>query len=209
MERDYPEDLGPIVDFHGHLCPGLLIGYRASKAGLARLGIERARDEEVVAVVENDACGVDAVQYLTGATFGKGNLIFKDLGKHAFSFFSRDRDKSVRVVLQPQAIDDETRGEIRRRLAAATTAEERAEAEQKMAAARERAIESLLAKADDELFWFKAVQGELPAPARVLPAIICDHCGEGVMESRVAMRQGHCVCLTCAAQLDAEDAPTP
>jgi formylmethanofuran dehydrogenase subunit E len=208
MGSSYPEDLAAIVEFHGHLCPGLLIGYRASKAGLARLGIERARDEELVAVVENDACGVDAVQYLTGATFGKGNLVFKDLGKHAFSFFSRDRGTSVRVVLRPEAIDDERRSKIKRQLSEASTPQERATAEEQLRAARERAIESLLAKPDDELFWFKETQGELPAPARVLPAIICDRCGEGVMESRVAMRQGECLCLTCAAEFDAE-ASTP
>jgi len=209
MDRDYPEDLAPIIDFHGHLCPGLLIGYRASKAALACLGIERARDEELVAIVENDACGVDAVQYLTGATSGKGNLIFKDLGKHAFSFFSRDRDRSVRVVLKPAAIEDERRNEIKRRLSDAATPQERAEAEAQLRTARDRAVESLLTKTDDELFWFKQVQGELPARARILPGIICDRCGEGVMESRVAMRQGQCVCLTCAAELDAEGAATP
>ena len=41
----------------------------------------RAADEEIVAVVETDMCGVDAIQFLTGCTFGKGNLIHRDWGK--------------------------------------------------------------------------------------------------------------------------------
>jgi formylmethanofuran dehydrogenase subunit E-like metal-binding protein len=30
------EDFKRCVDFHGHICPGLSIGYRAAKAGLER-----------------------------------------------------------------------------------------------------------------------------------------------------------------------------
>jgi len=38
------------------------------------LGENRAEDEEIVAVVETDACGADAIQVRTGCTFGKGNF---------------------------------------------------------------------------------------------------------------------------------------
>ena len=72
------EEMKEILDFHGHLCPGIVIGYRAAKAALSNLSSDRAVDEELVAIVENDACGVDAVQVITGCTFGKGNFIFKD-----------------------------------------------------------------------------------------------------------------------------------
>ena len=46
------------------------------------------------------ACGVDAVQVLLGCTYGKSNLITRIRGKMAFSFFSRDTGKSVRLVLK-------------------------------------------------------------------------------------------------------------
>ncbi len=62
----------------------------------------RAMDEELVAIVENDACGVDAVQVLTGCTFGKGNFIFYDYGKMAFTFFSRKTGKGVRLAPRPR-----------------------------------------------------------------------------------------------------------
>jgi len=60
------------VQFHGHWCPGLATGIRAAELALREIGHEA--DEEVVAVVETDMCGVDAIQFLTGCTFGKGNL---------------------------------------------------------------------------------------------------------------------------------------
>jgi len=75
------------VAFHGHWCPGLAVGIRAAEWALREMG--RAADEEIVAVVETDMCGVDAIQFLTGCTFGKGNLIHRDWGKNAFSFYRR------------------------------------------------------------------------------------------------------------------------
>jgi hypothetical protein len=47
-----PEDFQRCADFHGHVCPGLAIGYRAAKGGMEWLSAKRAEDEEVVAIVE-------------------------------------------------------------------------------------------------------------------------------------------------------------
>ena len=69
-----------VTDFHGHVCPGSALGYQAAKAGLKELSGERSQDEEIITIVENDSCAVDAIQVLTGCTFGKGNLIFFDFG---------------------------------------------------------------------------------------------------------------------------------
>ncbi len=80
------------IAFHGHSCPGLAIGIRAAELALKEIG--KAPDEETVAVVETDMCGVDAIQYLTGCTYGKGNLIHKDYGKNAFTFYRRRDNKA-------------------------------------------------------------------------------------------------------------------
>ena len=92
---DHDSMLDEVISFHGHFCPGILIGYRAALAGLRHLGVQRVEDEQLVAIVETDACGVDAVQYVTGCTFGKGNLIFRDWGKHVFSFARRADGRMV------------------------------------------------------------------------------------------------------------------
>ena len=49
-----------IVGFHGHSCPGLALGYRVSLCCLREFK-ERAEDEELVAIVENNSCAVDAL----------------------------------------------------------------------------------------------------------------------------------------------------
>jgi hypothetical protein len=60
MSVTLPEDFEQIIRFHGHLCPGLAIGYRAAKIAAANLQADRSEDEELVAIVETDACGIDA-----------------------------------------------------------------------------------------------------------------------------------------------------
>ncbi len=99
----FPSDLQQVIRFHGHLCGGILLGYRAARAGVERLGARRAEDEELIAIVENDSCGVDAVQMLTGCTFGKGNLFFRDHGKQVYTFALRPSGRAVRVSRKPGA----------------------------------------------------------------------------------------------------------
>ena len=66
-------------------------------AAMETLESFRAEDEELVAIVENDACGVDALQCVTGCTFGKGNLLFHDYGKHVYTIYSRSSRLGVCV----------------------------------------------------------------------------------------------------------------
>src|SRR5210317_567836 len=99
-----------VVKFHGHACPGLAFGFRVTKLALRELGIDRSSDEELVAVVENNSCAVDAIQAMAGCTFGKGNLIFKDHGKQVYTFIKRSSGESVRVAVdwQPSLEGPET-----------------------------------------------------------------------------------------------------
>jgi len=177
---DIPEDLQKVVEFHGHLCPGLAIGYRAAVEARRELGLSRAYDEELVCVVENDSCSVDAVQYLTGCTFGKGNLIFKDYGKQVFTFASRSRPgKGLRISLRPGAFSSPG-GE--------------ADASRR----REEVLEGLLAAGAEELFFLDRVDLDLPEEARIVPSEPCSNCGEPTMRSKMVERNGKLLCIPCS-----------
>ena len=58
--------------FHGHVCGGLTIGYKAALYAMELLDLTFSSDEQVVCVCENDACGVDAIQVMLG---GAGVLL--------------------------------------------------------------------------------------------------------------------------------------
>lgn len=50
-----------VVSFHGHECSGLAMGFRAAEVAMEHLNLEFSKDEEIVCVTENDACGVNAI----------------------------------------------------------------------------------------------------------------------------------------------------
>ena len=175
-----PDDLRQAVGFHGHLCPGLVIGYLASRAALERLSAGRSEDEELVAIVENDACGVDAVQWLTGCTFGKGNLVFRDFGKQVFTFALRPSGRAVRVGYRSEPApenerDPDASDEVRRRRQVAFMLERGAA----LLDVRECVI-------------------DLPDRARIRESAACDACGERVMETRLREVSGRRLCIPCA-----------
>ena len=93
-----PSIIERTIAFHGHSCPGLAIGIRAAEIALRELpDVDQA---SLVCVTETDMCGVDAIQFLTGCTYGKGNLIHRDYGKLAFSFHDRRSGRGFRLVFR-------------------------------------------------------------------------------------------------------------
>jgi formylmethanofuran dehydrogenase subunit E len=47
------ETVQKVVEFHGHMCPGLAIGIRAAEMAHREVG-NHSPDEEIVAIVETD-----------------------------------------------------------------------------------------------------------------------------------------------------------
>jgi len=97
IKFNLPEDLKKCIEFHGHLCPGLVYGYRVAKEAITLLDLKRSKDEEVAVISENDSCAVDALQVLLGTSIGKGNLIFKDYGKNAYTILNRSSKRAFPV----------------------------------------------------------------------------------------------------------------
>ncbi|HEV2768151.1 MAG TPA: FmdE family protein [Acidimicrobiales bacterium] len=183
-----------VVDFHGHLCPGLAMGVHAAHIALQEIG-PHSTDEEVVAVVETDMCAVDAIQFLTGCTFGKGNLVHRDYGKNAYTFFRRSDGHAIRVVGRPDAWQ---RDPEHQRLFAKVREGSASDAER----ARFRDLQqaqsrALLSLDPHELFFVTEVDGPAPRMARIHASVPCAQCGEGVMETRVRRLGGRELCQPC------------
>jgi len=188
------------VKFHGHSCPGLAIGLVASKIALEYS--ERSKDEELVAIVENDACGVDAIQALTGCTYGKGNLIHKDYGKSVYTFYYRDSGNALRLSLKPEVFSSEDndslkRDELRDKVRNGTAIENELAEHKKL---REEHTKAILATGK-ELFNIKKIEMAPPEMARFFDNILCAKCGEPVMETRVREKDGKKFCIPCFNEL--------
>ena len=68
MEKDLEQLWQKAAAFHGHVCPGLAIGFKACEAVMKVMGVTGSKDEELVCITENDACGVDAIQAVLGCS---------------------------------------------------------------------------------------------------------------------------------------------
>ena len=169
------------VEFHGHKCPGLAIGFKAVEGAISELGLSidnlSVTDEELVCVSENDACGVDAVQALLGCTVGKGNLVFRIRGKMAFSFFCRETGQSVRLCLNPSVGNELSREEYQ---------------------------EYLLSHSYDDLFVISKPSYPLPEKARRFPSENCSICGESTAEYFLRVQSSNLVCTDCYDVYDRE-----
>jgi formylmethanofuran dehydrogenase subunit E len=181
------------VEFHGHICPGLAMGFRATELALEALGSTRSSDEEMIAIVENNACGVDAVQIMAGCSFGKGNLFFRDLGKQVYTFARRKDGSAVRVSVRYGSLHDPGFHTLRARINSGQATEE--ERERYRSAFNQRIREILSAGPD--VFEVKRVNIELPARASIYQTVQCAECGEGVMEPRARLKNGKVVCIPC------------
>jgi len=188
------------VAFHGHVCPGLAMGYRAAEIGLERLCSGRSEDEELVVITETDACGVDAIQVLTGCTAGKGNLIFKDHGKHAFTFINRRTGTAVRVATNPSFnVDtlDPALAPLRARvMQGKATDEEHAEFHERV----HRIVDAIMEVPADEHFTIREADAAIPERARIFSSVPCAKCGEMTAESRIRFEDGKLVCYACSRE---------
>jgi formylmethanofuran dehydrogenase subunit E len=184
------EEFKKAAEFHGHVCPGLAMGYRVAK--YANEHYPRSKDEELVAIVENKSCSVDAIQNVLGCTFGKGNLIAKDFGKQVFTFYSRDQNKAMRVYFKGTVF--EGLDKFRQKSATGELSEKE---RQEFAAMREQAIQKILTAPDEDLLSVTEVDIPAPEKARIYPTLRCQECGEGFMEVLGRMADGKVVCKSC------------
>ncbi len=157
------------AEFHGHVCGGLTIGYKAALYAIELLDLSFSDDEQVVCIAENDACGCDAIQVILGCSVGKGNLLFHIRGKQAFSFYNRKTGRSTRLVLKdrPQGMT------------------------------KEQSFEYYQGCSPKEMFDVKEATIPIPEHARIFESYKCECCGENTAANWIRIQDGKKVCLDC------------
>ena len=166
---NYPELWNKCTAFHGHACGGLALGFRAACYAMELLELNFSRDEELVCIAENDACGIDAIQVALGCSVGKGNLLFHLTGKQAFNFYCRSTGRSVRLVAR----------------------------EKPAGLTKEESREYYLNTPAAELFDVKPTRLALPEPARLFETYRCDGCGEVTAAPWIHLQDGKKLCPDC------------
>lgn len=193
--RPTAEQLEAALSFHGHICPGFAYGVQAALLCINRFG--RHHDAELVSLVETDSCGVDAIQFFTGCTLGKGNLILKDWGKAAYTFWRRSDGQGFRALQQRLEAPELTQQIDRLKQESPSP-----EREAQLKKAKTELAHAILAAEPESLFTIQPPQREIPRPERILTSLTCQACGEPTMESRVRLFDGHPYCIPCFSGVD-------
>jgi formylmethanofuran dehydrogenase subunit E len=187
--------LKQIADFHGHLCPDLVIGYRAAQYALSRLEVKLALPNLRV-LVENNTSAVDAIQKLTGCTLGNLRLLIRNEGKHVY-IFQVNKQRGLCLTLAPAG---QVVSPIFLRLeemiqSGKANLDETAEYQYLL----DQRIVQLLHLPSESLFAASWVDVTLPEPPLSSAIQNCERCGEPVITSHLVDVQGRLLCQSCLA----------
>ena len=187
---------------HGHKCPAMPMGLRAGLAALEALGVERAKDGQLTALVEIDSdhcatCYADGVMMATGCTFGKGNIRKLGYGKFVLTLIDNKTGRSVRVATRNEVIKRNQESEFilyrKRGVPASQIPPELIDP----------GVDYILAETIENLFAISNVQAVNITPGRPhdFNTIICSECGEVAVERYARIKNDQVVCIPCAEKV--------
>lgn len=196
------------AEMHGHYCPGSALGVMASLYGLGLLGDEGINSdgvmENLLAIVEVNACFSDGIQAVSGCTLGNNALIYCDLGKLAVTFTIRGEEEGIRVRVLPDFRKriDESVPEFYPLLDKVIIRREGGPGELKLFREKGReAAFTLIQLPFETLFSSGTVIPDTPDYAPITDTVVCPECKEPVMASKIQKRGSRKgTCFMCSGE---------
>ena len=169
---------------HRHLCPRQVLGARMGLYAGELLGLALPQtDKRLYTIVETDGCGADGISVATNCWVGRRTLRVEDLGKVAATFVDTLTGRALRLVPRPTA----------RQAARALVPEAASPWEAQLLGYQRLAAEAMFA--------VQPVRLTTPVEALISHAghrVVCERCGEEVMNEREVEVGGEILCRTCA-----------
>lgn len=165
-------------EFHGEICPGIVMGTRMTIAGMRELGMDPlTKTHDLIVYVEIDRCATDAIQAITGVSLGHRSLKHMNYGKFAATFVDTKNNKAVRVTALPKNPNQpKDMKEVAKMVGSAP---------------------------EDELFLIQRVLVHIPPedmPGFPTHKSRCSQCGEDIMDSKEVIADGKALCKNCAQE---------
>ncbi len=187
---------------HGHVCPAMPLGLRAGAAAMNKLGVERAKDGQLVALVELGEghcahCFADGIQMITGCTFGKGNIKQLGYGKFGLTLVEKATGRAVRVV--PRA---DAQGATKKTPFFTEFREKGVPASEVPLDVVQPLVDQVMSAPEDKILKVEDIhQHELEAGYDTFASFVCDRCGDMVVERYGRLFGDRHVCIPCQQQL--------
>jgi formylmethanofuran dehydrogenase subunit E len=101
------EELIKIKDFHGHLGPYVVIGYKIGLIAKEKLNNNPFLLNATIWTKTSPpmSCAVDGIQLSSGCTLGKGNICVKKSNELKAEFTGKD-GKALEILLKPEIRQD-------------------------------------------------------------------------------------------------------
>ncbi|RMG71158.1 MAG: tRNA CCA-pyrophosphorylase [Nitrospirae bacterium] len=196
--KEFKEYLEVGLKFHGHRCPAMPMGLKAGLYAMQLLGVERAKDGQLQAIVELDenhcaTCFADGVQVATGCTYGKGNIKRTGYGKWGLTLIDKKTSRAVRVVPKAEVMQKNKETEfMKMRKSGVPASQVPEEVVQPL-------FESVVNAPPEQIFNHSEVfQYEWKDEPHTFDTIVCSSCGEMVVERNARVKGGQVVCIPCS-----------
>ncbi len=186
--------------FHGHKCPAMPLGLRAGAAAMNALGVDRAPDGQVLAILDlgEDHCATcfaDGVQVVTGCTFGKGNIKRTHKGKWSVTLVDKKNGKAVRVAPKAEAMAANKKSPFFK-----DYREKGIPASSVPVDIAEPLVEMVMSQPDDSILNISEVFAhEHKDPPHSFESFVCEECGEMVVMQYGRVNGEKKVCMDCAS----------
>lgn len=184
-----------IADFHGHVCPDLVLGCKLCEFIQNLLPPNKLTSGIAAIIAENSTSALDAIQIMLGATLGNQRLKVRDLGKHNYTVIPKSAATGYRMKMKSQDYDDE---DMYQRLSGKMLGNTIVMDEVvKLQILLDERVRYLLRQPPEALFEIEPVKKEeqmLEGPSVYLT---CCRCGEQVLASHAIERHDAIYCLSC------------
>ncbi len=184
--------------FHGHKCPAMPSGLRVGAAAMNKLGVERSKDGQLLAILELGdnhcaTCFADGIQVITGCTFGKGNIKKLHYGKWGVTLVDKKTKRAVRVTPTAQAMLGNKKTEFftKYRMLGIPASEVPDEVVEPLVIKVMNAPEEMMLKIS-EIFKY-----DPPKKKDSFAGFVCDICGEMVVEGYGRPLENKHICQDC------------
>ena len=187
--------LKKVVDFHGHLCPDLVIGARVSEYAQKYFS---GNDFSLVA--ENSTSAIDAIQILLGITVGNQRLKIIDFGKHNYTFMPKAKQRAFILSLKKLRYNDED--EYRMLSNKIRNSEATINEVVNFQTILDNRSRTLLEFNLDELFDLKETEGKKAFVEMPSLYCTCRGCGQEVLADFTVEYHDNLYCMRCFQQIN-------
>ena len=189
------------IALHGHKCPAMPMGLRVGAAAMNTLGVERAKDGQLLALIEIGinhcaTCFADGVQVITGCTVGKGNIKRLNYGKWALTLIDKKTSRAVRVAVRAEMMAANKQTDFFQKYRM-----KRIPASQVPPEVAEPLVERVLNAPQEQLVSIGEVfEYKLEEVSHSFESFICPLCGEMVAEPYGRLLGDKKICIPCRHQ---------